>query len=263
MLDDAVYQWGVSAYDAASNTSGYASYFTLTIDTTPPPPPTLISPANSEVVAETTVTFTWQNSVDPDFWGTYLKVDGTVVDVGSDTEYATILQNGNHTWSMAAYDELGNTSDYTGSWTFETIGGVEGLSATNDSPTLLGETTSMTATLVHGTDVSYQWGFGDGSLKAGALVTHTYATAGAYTAVVTATNIVNAQSDSTQVTVYEVDRVDPTAGPYATSDSDLTFQFPLTMTQPLTLTYTPLHAPSFNTGDLAGGRHDLPPGDAG
>jgi CSLREA domain-containing protein len=78
---------------------------------------------------------------------------------------------------------------------------IQGLAATNDGPSLLGQPTTLTATVESGTDVSYVWDFGDGTIGAGDVVTHTYAAVGTYTAVVTATNIVNTMTASTTVTV--------------------------------------------------------------
>lgn len=65
---------------------------------------------------------------------------------------------------------------------------IEGLTITANSPTALGRATSFAATVQHGTNVSYQWAFGDGSTASGATVSHLYAAAGFYTATVTATN---------------------------------------------------------------------------
>jgi PKD repeat protein len=78
---------------------------------------------------------------------------------------------------------------------------ISGLTATNDSPTLLGETTTLTATVVSGTGVSYSWDFGDGETGTGAVVTHTYASVDTYTAVVTATNSVGEVTAQTTVVV--------------------------------------------------------------
>jgi hypothetical protein len=78
---------------------------------------------------------------------------------------------------------------------------ISGLSASNDSPTLLGEVTTFTATITSGTNVIYTWDFGDGDGENGAVVTHTYSTAGAYTAMVTATNFANTHRTNTHVTI--------------------------------------------------------------
>ncbi|GAB4152235.1 MAG: hypothetical protein Fur0021_16770 [Candidatus Promineifilaceae bacterium] len=82
---------------------------------------------------------------------------------------------------------------------------VAGLTATNDGPTELGETTTLTATITAGSNVLYDWEFGDGSTGVGATVTHTYAAAGVYTATVTASNGAGAVVAATVVTIeYDV-----------------------------------------------------------
>jgi uncharacterized repeat protein (TIGR01451 family) len=78
---------------------------------------------------------------------------------------------------------------------------ISGLEAINDSHTVLGQATTLTATIAAGTNVSYHWGFGDGEFGAGAVVVHTYPAAGLYTAVVTATNSVTEHTATTTVTV--------------------------------------------------------------
>jgi uncharacterized repeat protein (TIGR01451 family) len=76
-----------------------------------------------------------------------------------------------------------------------------GLSAANDSPTALGQPTTLTATVTAGSNVSYAWAFGDGQTGDGAVVTHTYPAAGDYTAVVTAGNSVGWITATTSVTI--------------------------------------------------------------
>ena len=44
------------------------------------------------------------------------------------------------------------------------------------------------ATITAGSNVAYSWDLGDGTSGSGAMLTHTYAAAGVYTAVVTASN---------------------------------------------------------------------------
>ncbi len=74
--------------------------------------------------------------------------------------------------------------------------------ATNDSPTTLGQTTTLTVTS-NGTPgaVAYVWRFGDGAVGSGAAVTHVYALSGAFTAIVTATNAINSLTATTSVTI--------------------------------------------------------------
>jgi PKD repeat protein len=77
----------------------------------------------------------------------------------------------------------------------------------NSSPTLLGFTTSLTSTSSAGSGICYQWNFGDNSpiLNTGAaVVNHTYATLGVYTAVLTATDTTsNSFSATTVITIVE------------------------------------------------------------
>lgn len=95
------------------------------------------------------------------------------------------------------------------------IGAVEGdtpilsLTASNDSPTTLGDLTTLTAATSGGMNVSYQWNLGDGTLGEGEVITHLYPTAGVYTAVVTATNSVGQLTTTTLVVVES-----PTTTPY-------------------------------------------------
>jgi hypothetical protein len=75
------------------------------------------------------------------------------------------------------------------------------LLAANDGPAALGATTTLSATIAAGTNVSFTWALGDGTFSAGQVVTHTYADAGAYSAVVTATNLVSTAVATTEVMI--------------------------------------------------------------
>jgi PKD repeat protein len=80
---------------------------------------------------------------------------------------------------------------------------VAGLSAANNSPTLLGQATTLTATITAGTNVTYTWAFGDGSsfIVHHSSFTHTYPAVGQYTAVVTAGNTAGWLTATTTVTI--------------------------------------------------------------
>lgn len=82
---------------------------------------------------------------------------------------------------------------------------IAGLAASNDSPTLLGNATNLTATTSAGSNVVYAWDFGDGNNGSGATPTHSYGAPGNYTAVVTATNNVSSATTTTGVTVISPD----------------------------------------------------------
>jgi PKD repeat protein len=65
---------------------------------------------------------------------------------------------------------------------------ISGLTATNDSPSQLGTSTTLTATTTSGSNINYTWDFGDESAGVGQVVSHSYQLAGIYTASVAATN---------------------------------------------------------------------------
>ncbi len=78
---------------------------------------------------------------------------------------------------------------------------ITGLTATNSSPTVLGQPTAFTATVSSGFNVSFTWDFGDGTAGNGATPTHIYPAAGTYTAVVTATNGASLLTTTTAVLI--------------------------------------------------------------
>ena len=92
---------------------------------------------------------------------------------------------------------------------------IAGLALTSDSPTPLGQATTLTATVTTGSNVTYTWAFGDGSTPltaggdpaGGVVVTHTYPAAGVYAAVVTASNSVGVLTDTIAVSVLAEYRV--------------------------------------------------------
>lgn len=95
---------------------------------------------------------------------------------------------------------------------------ITGLTMTNDSPQVVGESVSFTATVASGTGVVYQWDFGDGGVGNEANTIHGYSLRGIYTAVVTATNSVGSMVISTPVTITDVLII----GLSATNDGPLT-----------------------------------------
>jgi uncharacterized repeat protein (TIGR01451 family) len=80
---------------------------------------------------------------------------------------------------------------------------IAGLSASASRPTILGESTAFTATVATGSHISYLWDFGDGTVGAGGVVTHSYPGVGIYTATVTAGNPVSSINAQTTVIVEE------------------------------------------------------------
>ena len=66
------------------------------------------------------------------------------------------------------------------------------------------ESTTLTATVDSGSNVTYTWDLGDGMTDSGAVVTHIYPDISLYTAVVTATNRANSISATTDVTIFPI-----------------------------------------------------------
>jgi len=119
---------------------------------------------------------------------------------------------GEYTALVTASNVLGTSTATTTVIIDETIAG---LSADNDSPTQLGDTTTLSASITAGSNVSYGWDFGDGSTGSGITTTHAYPDAGTYTATVTASNSVGSEITTTMVTITDV----PIAGLSAENDS--------------------------------------------
>ena len=93
------------------------SIVTNTFDADPPDPPILLSPTDGTTIGDSTPTLTWEPSATAA--GYLLDLSGTVTDVSNITAYTTtVLADGVYTWTVAAYDDVGNTSDYTDTWSF-------------------------------------------------------------------------------------------------------------------------------------------------
>jgi large repetitive protein len=84
---------------------------------------------------------------------------------------------------------------------------ISGLLATNDSPTVVGTPTRLTAGITAGSNVRYQWDFGDGSTGDGESIEHRYAAPGVYTARVVAQNGVN-RAEATTVVIVQTNTDD-------------------------------------------------------
>jgi hypothetical protein len=98
---------------------------------------------------------------------------------------------------------------------------ITGLTAINDSPTVLGSSTDFTATITTGTVVSYTWDFGDGGSGTGSPTQHIYPSMGVYTAVVTASNIISGVvNDLSAATIVTITNQTPVADAGPDQDVD-------------------------------------------
>lgn len=77
------------------------------------------------------------------------------------------------------------------------------LVASNDGPTLIGHSTTLTATVTRGsaTGLTFYWNFGDSLTDRGQVVKHTYAQVGTYAAFVIATDGVHSKRAATTVII--------------------------------------------------------------
>jgi PKD repeat protein len=136
------------------------------------------------------VTYTWQ-AVGQD----------TVIHTGglSDTVAFTWQNPGSKIITVTAANVAGTVMD-THAILISDIP-ISGLSAINNSPTVLGNPTTFTATVTEGTNVAFAWDFGDDATGSGAGVTHTYSSAGIYTATVSASNSTGVITATTVATI--------------------------------------------------------------
>lgn len=78
---------------------------------------------------------------------------------------------------------------------------ITGLTADNDGPVVIGDDVNLSASLAGGTNVTFDWDFGDGNADSGATPNHLYAAPGVYTVTVTASNSVSSEQATTEVQV--------------------------------------------------------------
>jgi uncharacterized repeat protein (TIGR01451 family) len=79
---------------------------------------------------------------------------------------------------------------------------ITGLQAWDDSPTAVNYPTTLWATITAGTNVTYEWSLGYGTVTdTGQSIVHTYTSIGEYTAIVTATNSVSVMTATTTVSI--------------------------------------------------------------
>ena len=171
--------------------------------------PPLLLPAGAELIF-------WQNQNYDSFYEKHSVWVSTGSSDPKDDGYVQVAEVGpgaEDTWEESRLDLsafAGHTvylafryeGDFADEWYVDDVQLSGDLTLVADSPTLFPQTTTLTATVPSGSDVSFAWDFGDDSpplLTTTAVVTHTYDALGVYTATVSASNSVSAASASTTV----------------------------------------------------------------
>jgi hypothetical protein len=103
---------------------------------------------------------------------------------------------------------------------------ITGLVVSNDSPTEVGQLTTLTATIMSEGSANYAWSLGDGTISNGPIVNHTYPDVGIYTATITASNSISVVTATSIITVVD----QPDSGLVVSNDS------PISLGQTATLT---------------------------
>jgi len=164
----------------------------------------------------------------------------------------TYATHGTHTATVTATNAAGSTVTTTEVTVLPNP--IVGLVASSDSPTIVGQTTTLTATATSGTEpITYEWAFGDGTSGTGAVTTHAYLDADTYTATVTATNPAGVAVATTLVYVSEVPP-DPIVGLAATNDGPTSLGEETTVTATVTGGTPPIsYAWNFGDGSMGTG----------
>jgi hypothetical protein len=168
---------------------------------------------NSATNTTFTLDFYFSAVADPSGYGegqVYLGSDLVTTDGSGDIVFTSTL-NGvaippGHYVTATATDPDGNTSEF--SQAFGPVNGfldtaISGLALQADSPVDVNTPAAFLASVSLGTNVVFEWDFGDGTMGRGSSVTHAYTTARAYTVTLTARNNSSSATTSALVTVLE------------------------------------------------------------
>ncbi len=127
-LTEGNWYWRVKAIDGAGNDSGWAGYWSFTVDTTPPAPTTLSSPGDGGFTNTQYPNLNWSNISDPSGVSYKLQVDNNAdfsspeLDKSSlsGTGYTvpTPLAETTYYWRVKAVDGAGNESAWSSEWSF-------------------------------------------------------------------------------------------------------------------------------------------------
>ncbi|MEK6777458.1 MAG: PKD domain-containing protein [bacterium] len=187
----ATYYIAVTAYDTSSNESGYSNEIIAVDPAVNSPPAAAISASPTEGIAPLSVSFA----------GTGTDTDGTVTnylwELGDGS--GANAQNPVHTYiTPGAYTVMLTVTDNSGATASAAkqisvlapnvppTASISAIPASGTAPLAVNFTAAATDS--DGTIVSYLWNFGDGATSSSNNPSHTYSSAGAYTAKLTVTD---------------------------------------------------------------------------
>ncbi len=127
-LADGTYYWKVRVVDGAGNAGAWTAARSVVVDTTAPCLPVLSSPKDGRAITDSTPWVDWSDATD----ATAVHYQ---IQVGNDAEFTSLaftrtwvnasscvvtteLVPGTYYWRVRAVDAAGNTSAWTGAWTF-------------------------------------------------------------------------------------------------------------------------------------------------
>ncbi len=123
----------------------------------------------------------------------------------SDTMDFIWLPPGNHQISVTVSNLDGAVSDTFTTTILEEP--ITGLVASSNSPISIGYPMQFTATILTGSNISYNWNFGDLSTGVGASISHTYTTPGTYSVTLRAENSVSVVTTTLWAAVKEIPNI--------------------------------------------------------
>lgn len=172
--------------------------------------------------------------------------DGLTVSGSSPLTTHVYANTGQYTAVITAYNSVSQISVTTPVTVYQSV---SGLTAVNDSPTVLNNTTTLTAAVTAGSDVVYLWDLGDAVTTTLPITSHLYPAIGQYTAVVTARNEYSQLSASTLITITD----EPLAGLTASNDSPTVLNNSTTFTATITGGTNPTFLWDFGDGQSGSG----------
>ncbi|MCP4543229.1 MAG: DUF11 domain-containing protein, partial [Chloroflexi bacterium] len=154
-LTEGLYSWSVQAIDHTFSGSPFATEEQFIIDVHVPDAPVLSSPTDTALISDTTPTLDWNAATDNGPAGVVgynvqISTTNVYTVMAPITQYTpTTLADGTYTWTVRAYDAVGNYGPYTDTWSFTVD------TTPPNAPTLVSPADS---TVTNTTELTLTWG---------------------------------------------------------------------------------------------------------